>query len=369
MFQSLSWHTEGLRLPSLWKGVWLLLLLAVLSGCNSTPNSRHKAAYERTLLPLEGSDEALVIDTLLPTTPVRDQGRSSLCWLCAMLDVIETNRLAVGDSVRLSSDWLARQYLSFQTRRRFLSRGATPVTSRGMLTTALWLLEDYGAVPEGSYHGRWPVNYHVLCRKLERMAQSAVSLRQLSDHAAKLMDDSVDYLPRRVYMLGAEYTPREFAHSVCLPWEYVALTSFTHHPFGSRFVLETPDNTAADRFLNVPIDTLVAVTRRSLMRGRAVGWEGDISEEGFSYAKGRAMVRRGTSLTQAERQRQFSLRQTTDDHCMALVGLAHDRLGRRYFIAKGTWGRLGGTMNGYMLISEAYFRLKTVCIAVRRLEI
>lgn len=50
-------------------------------------------------------------DVMLPTTPMKNQGSSSLCWAYAMLATIETEHLVQGDSVNLSVDYVARAYL------------------------------------------------------------------------------------------------------------------------------------------------------------------------------------------------------------------------------------------------------------------
>ena len=71
-------------------------------------------------------------------------------------------------------------------------------------------------------------------------------------------------------MLGAEYTFKEFAHSVCKKDEYIALTSFTHHPFGEAFALEIPDNRSGDLFQNIPIDDLMQRIYRSIRAGHPV---------------------------------------------------------------------------------------------------
>ena len=38
-----------------------------------------------------------VVDILLKTTPVKDQGQGSLCWAYAMLSTIETNGTAINN--------------------------------------------------------------------------------------------------------------------------------------------------------------------------------------------------------------------------------------------------------------------------------
>ena len=93
-----------------------------------------------------------VTEICLKTTPVKDQGRSSLCWLYAMLATIETNHLMQGDSVNLSTDYVARQLLMESARRYYLSRGTTPINMRGMGTRLLTLIQTYGAVPFDDYH-------------------------------------------------------------------------------------------------------------------------------------------------------------------------------------------------------------------------
>ena len=146
--------------------------------------------------------------------------------------------------------------------------------------------------------------------------------------------------------------------------EYMAMTSFTHHPFGESFVLEVPDNYSDEFFYNVPIDVMMKRIERSIRRGHPVCWEGDISENGFSFAHGIADLPNDRPCTQQERQKAFETRRTTDDHCMTLIGIAHDQNGRRYYIAKNSWGT-NNPYGGLMYVSENYIRLKTIAIVVK----
>lgn len=298
----------------------------------------------------------------LPMTPVKDQGRSSLCWVYAMLATIESEHIGQGDSVNLSADYVARQWISRLTRECFFSGGAREVSLRGMMTMLPPLISKDGLMAYDAYHGDG-TDYDALCRRMTRLAATAPTLRILESRMSSVLDEHIGAAPQRVYMLGAEYTPEEFAHSVCRRGEYTALTSFTHHPFGERFVLEVPDNRMGDSFLNVPIDTLVRLVTSSLRAGHPVCWEGDISERGFDFFRGTATLPHGRT-TQAARQRAFERRLTTDDHCMALVGIAHDRRGHRFFIAKNSWGT-DNPYGGLMYLSEDYLRMKTIAVMLK----
>ena len=166
-------------------------------------------------------------------------------------------------------------------------------------------------------------------------------------------------------MLGALYTPLEFAHSVCTDDEYIALTSFTHHPYGQRFPLEVPDNYFHNTFLNVPLDTMMNRIVQSLRLGHPVCWEGDTSEPGFLFGNGFAVLKHEDKKVTAERrQASFEARRTTDDHVMEIVGLAHDQHGCRFFLCKNSWGT-ANRYGGFMFLSENYVRMKTIAVVLR----
>ena len=303
-----------------------------------------------------------ITDVMLKTTPVKDQGQSELCWVYAMLATIETEHLMQGDSVNLSPDYIARMWLAEQARFCYLSRGTRAINMRGMPSMTLGLLEQYGLEPYDAYHNFDGVNYRVLARKAMQIARASTSLAMLDTRMADILDHDIGYLPRTLFMLGAEYTPLEFAHSVCLPSEYEALTSFSHHPFGHKFVLETPDNQLRDSFMNIPLDSMMARIEASLRHGHPVCWEGDTSEPGFSTAQGQAVLENeGQPVSQQQRQHGFETFSTTDDHCMELCGIAHDIRGHRYFIAKNSWGKTR-PYGGFMYLSFNYVRAKTIAV-------
>ena len=333
------------------RNILLLTVLLFLMACGR----QHKQVVK----PLR-----FYTDVCLRTTPVKNQGTSSLCWAYAMLATIETEHIMKGDSINLSIDYVARSFLKEQALEACLLRHKqdASLTTRGMMPMTIRLIQTYGLTHYDAYHRRDNVNFYVLTRQLRLAINGASSVADCNRQTDQLLDKALGSFSNHVFLFGAQYTPLEFAHSVCRDDEYEAMTSFSHHPFGKRFPLEVADNLYHDNYLNVPIDTLMKTIVEHVKRGHPVCWEGDISENGFSFEQGVAVLdNEQTNITQELRQQAFENHETTDDHCMEIVGLAHDQNGRRYFIMKNSWGT-GNPFGGFMYVSYNYVKLKTIAI-------
>lgn len=331
-------------------GVIFTVLLA-LSACERRPPQRG----------------IFTVETINGITPVKNQGHSSLCWVYAMLATIESDRIMQGDSVNLSPAYVARHVLAARAERRYLAQGGEPVTADGTAPMLLDALQRYGIMPYDSY--RSDCNYDVLCRRLTGMTDKAVSLRtgleRLRRSLDNVLDEVINPMPRCMWMYGVEYTPQEFARSLCRTDEYLPMTSYTHMPFYEDIVLDVPANRTGCRFYNVPVDTLVCRVEDGLRSGLSVCWEGDTTNPGFSFKEGIArLAGRQTSVTQDMRQRAFERFSVTDDHCMEIIGLARDGNGHRYFICKNSWGT-DNPYGGLMYMSLGYFRLNTVAVVMK----
>ena len=333
------------------------IALLLLVGCsdNTSDNQRQPVSFDN--------------DIRLRTTPVKDQGCNQLCWAYAMLATIETEHIMRGDSIDLSAAYVLRNFLQEQALMRYGQKTSKDMTIRGMITMLPRLIERYGSMPYTSYRmpEKWDAN--VTLRKLQRMADAArlhaTSIETLSEDIADLLDSELSPTAASVFMMGCEYTPVEFTHSIMQHEEYVALTSFSHHPWGVRFPLEVPDNVYQDEFLNVRLDSLMAYIDRALTNRHPVCWEGDVSEDFFDFHKGYALIENDDQpVTQENRQKAFNQKLTTDDHTMEIIGIAHDDEGKKYYICKNSWGRVN-PYHGWMFMSEPYFRLKTIAVMVK----
>lgn len=330
----------------------IIFIAVMLAGCGNNGKQQQRNSF---------TDEVR-----LSYTPVKDQGASTLCWAYAMLATIETEHIMRGDSVNLSPAYVERMFLKEQVDGCYLSQGKKKFTTRGVMPQLIRLIQTYGLMPYDSYHSDG--NGNATRRKLQRAVSIAAAtgkgLINARHDADRILDDNIAPMPYHVYMFGMEYTPLEFAHSVCMPDEYQAFTSFTHVPMNKKVALSLPDNYYGEQFVNISISQMMAMMERSVRSGHPVCWEGDTSEEGFSFAKGIADVQADKrNASQTERQREFETFRTTDDHCMAIIGIAHDKAGRKFFICKNSWGT-ANPYGGLMYMSFDYARLKTVAIMV-----
>ena len=123
---------------------------------------------------------------------------------------------------------------------------------------------------------------------------------------------------------------------------------------------------------------MTRVVRNALMNGYTVAWDADVSEKGFSFRHGMALmpaegeeakmfeeVIEEAKVSQASRQEGFENHTTTDDHLMHIVGLAQDQNGDEYFVIKNSWGQ-GNDYGGRQYISMAYFKAKTIAVTLHQ---
>lgn len=325
-----------------------LLLTLVLASCG-----RHESSYAHTTSLLDNS-----ATLVLPTTPVKDQGKTELCWIYALLATLETDHIAMGDSLNLSPLWLARKSLEEQAVDAYFAGGS--ISLRGTLPEAMRLLQQYGIVSWDAYHAE--VNSHTLARKVERLAKTLsaqkTGMEKLNISLADILDDDICPAPRYVFMLGAEYTPLEFAHSICVAGDWQTYTSFTHHPFGSSFAIEVPDNRQRHTAMNIPIDSLLYKVKESLRQHHPVAWEGclKINDEELII---------NNSSAQNTRQRLFERHILTDDHCMAIVGMSRNTEGEMVFVCKNSWGTDDGDC-GFRYMTERQFVLSTIMVMIKQ---
>jgi len=350
----------------------------------------------------------------LPHTSVKDQYRTGTCWSFASSSFIESELLRMGKpEVDLSEMFLVNHCYRDKADRYVRMQGNTNFGGGGLLHDILYVMKNYGLVPESAYPG---LNYgekkHVhgeVDNLLKNMVTSVVQNknRKISPVWSIAFQKSADAyfgdIPEEFKYEGKKYTPKTFVSDFCggiNPDDYIELTSFTHHPFYQQFALEVPDNWLWEKLYNVPLVELQQIIDNAIDKGYTVAWAADVSEKGFATSqKGVAVVPEASKadmtdaeitkwdklsdsekekelyklnkpgkekvITQELRQAAFDSQETTDDHAMHIVGLAKDQNGTTYYKIKNSWGPYN-SYDGYFYASVPYIQYKTTAILVHK---
>ncbi|GAB4407197.1 MAG: C1 family peptidase [Bacteroidia bacterium] len=337
------------------------------------------------------------IEKEIDATPVEDQGQSSTCWSFSTLSFLESELMRMGKGQHdFSEMYIVRQTYIAKAELYVRMHGQMNFGAGGAFHDVPQMIARYGLIPEAAYPGLAPDdaghNHGEMDAVLKSIVDAVVEApnKTLStrwrDAFAAVLDAYLGPAPQTFEYQGKTYTPRSFAESLGIDTDdFVEITSYTHHPYYEQFVMEVPDNWNFSRIHNVPLDELTQIIDHALANDYTVAWAADVSEKTFSYQNGVAVVpatdwfemsaaerdalfyepKPERTITAALRQAAFDDYSTTDDHGMHIVGSARDQQGNKYYIVKNSWGQ-SNYCQGYLYVSEAYVRYKTMDILVNR---
>lgn len=322
-------------------------------------------------------------------TSIKNQNRSGTCWDYSTLSFFEAEILrASGKTYDLCESFVANKTYMDRAVHVVRLHGDAQFAQGGSCYDPLYVIKNYGICPEdampfpGSLYGDSLNNYgeffSVMTPYVESVAKSTA--KQLSTQwkvgLQGILDAYLGQCPEKFTYQGKSYTPQTFAASLSLNWDdYTTFTSYTHHPFWTKFAVEVQDNWRYPQSWNVPIEYLSQIIDNAIMNGYTVAWGGDVSEDGFtrdglaymydtkkmesmegsdmarwlklSAAKKKSIVDSlGVNVpevtpTQKQRQERFDNWQLTDDHGMLIYGIAKDQNGKEYYMVKNSWGETG----------------------------
>ncbi len=347
-----------------------------------------------------------------PTTPVKDQNKSGTCWSFSGTSFLEEDLLRKGKpELDLSEMFTVRHCYIDKAKKYIRTNGKINFAQGGGFPDVFYVVDTYGVVPEEAYDG---LNYGEKKHSHYEMAEALEAyLNVILKNPNKKL--STAWLPGFIGILdaylgpepesftynGKTYTPKSFAAELGLNGDdYIGITSYTHHPFYKPFALEIADNWMWKECMNVPMEDMKAIVDNALDKGFTVAWAADVSEGGFKWKKGYAVLpepKTGEDLegselsrwvklsdkdredatfdikgpvkekevTQESRQTTFDNYETTDDHGMVIVGYAKDQEGNRYYKVKNSWDT-NQIYDGYFYVSEPYFLEKTLDVFVNK---
>jgi len=336
---------------------------------------------------LSAGAQAPEVEIDLTATEVISQGRTGTCWSFSTTSFLESEAFRVTGELHDFSEMASVRVIYPEKVARYVRyHGKHQIGPGGLSHDVTHAAAKYGIVPQSVYSGGQDVgayDHGALDGMMETMAKALVEQSggvapSGMDAVEATLDAYLGPLPESFAYNGKEYTPLSFRDAMGIdPEAYATLTSFTHHPFGTSFVLEVPDNHAHGVFYNVELDDLEEAVHHALENGFTVAWDADVSNKGFSFRDGWAIMPEAAAskeewgsldampdepaVDQSMRQSAFDSQENTDDHLMHIVGRAADARGREYFIIKNSWGQ-GNAFGGKQYVSMAYFRHHTIGI-------
>lgn len=325
------------------------------------------------------SQYQFTIEKEIGNTEVKNQGSTGTCWSFSTLSFLESELERMGKGkMNLSEMYIARRAYAMKAERYMRMMGKTNFSQGGAFHDVMNVIRQYGLMPDDAYsgliYGQSGHNHTQLEELLTGMLNTMLKMPDGKLNPAwkqaieGVLDAYLGSLPATV-VNGKALNPQDYARQLGInPDDYIEISSFTHHPFYSKFVLEVPDNWAWNTVYNVPLDEMQQIVEHALRNNYSVAWASDVSEPYFSHKNGLAVVPEKDEVskeekevlftkpfaqrvvTQEMRQKAFDNLSTQDDHGMHIVGLAKDQLGTPYYIVKNSWGGENNECGGVFLL-------------------
>ena len=349
----------------------------------------------------------------LPITSIKDQNRSGTCWAYSTLSFFESEILKkTGKTYDLCEMFIANKDYMERAELTVRMHGDSQFSQGGSAGDVLIIMKNHGIVPEtamplpGTMQGDSLANFNEFFSVMEPFVDAVAKnkAKKISSQWKPALQGIIDaYLgkcPETFTYEGKTYTPKSFMQSLGINLDdYVSITSYTHHPFYTKFAVEVQDNWRWDQSYNVPMDEMMRIIDNALDNGYTIAWGGDVSEEGFTrkglgilYDTKKAQSLTGSDAarwlklkdaekkeklaalgidapeiqpTQEYRQQGFDNWELTDDHGMHIYGLAKDQNGREYYMVKNSWGEYGD-YKGTWYMTKAFVAGKTMDFLVNK---
>jgi len=327
------------------------------------------------------------IEKSCEATEVKSQGRTGTCWSFSATSFLESEMIRQGKPAIDLSEIFTVRNIYLEKAVNYVRRHGTVNFSQGSLAHDVYRsYAQYGAMPESAYSGKKGDihNHSDLETELKSFLDTLLTTKPIratwQTEFKEILDKHLGEVPESFIYEGEKYTPLTFAKGVVglKMDDYIGITSFAHQPFYEEVVVDVPDNFSNGEYYNLPLGEMMKLVNHALHNGYSIEWDGDVSEKGFMTRKGLALllgpdtqfdslpaIPEEQTVNQETRQAAFDAQETTDDHLMHITGIAKGPDGKHYYVVKNSWGSKV-SFQGYMMMSEAYFAMKTVCIYIHK---
>ncbi|MDO4819181.1 MAG: C1 family peptidase, partial [Prevotella sp.] len=229
------------------------VLFGILAVCLSASNLQAAKKAKKETNP---NKPVFTVIKENPISSIKDQNRSGTCWAYSTLSFFESEILKKsGKEYDLCESFVANKTYMDRATQVVRFHGDCQFSQGGSAYDPLYCLQHYGICPEdampfaGSLYGDSLHNFNEFFSVLEPYVAAVAksSAKKISNQwkvgLQGILDAYLGKCPEKFTYEGKEYTPQEFAASLGLDWnDYITVTSYTHHPFWTRFAVEVQDN-------------------------------------------------------------------------------------------------------------------------------
>jgi bleomycin hydrolase len=320
--------------------------------------------------------EEYKIVKLIESTPIKDQQQTNICWCFATTSFIETEAIRLGKKPIVISPMFFVTPTYIDKAEKYIRMNGKSYFGPGDLTfSAMNAYKKYGAVPQIVYsgkkdtasaynHGKMDYKLFEKVKYYVNYGRGSMTAEGYRENIAGILSVTLGKAPAAFTYNQKEYTPKSFADEMIgiNPDDYVEITSFTHHPFYAKFILEIESNWNNNYYLNLPINDFSTVVDYALLHNYSVCWDGDIRD---GYSNGFAVLNDSVNtISQQIRQNAFDNYTTIDQHNMHIIGIARNDKGKEFYIVKNSSDHKD--CGGYLYMSKEYFLLRTISVMVNK---
>lgn len=350
-------------------------------------------------------------DVVVPHTSVKNQSRSGTCWCFAGIGMVEAEILRKYNvEVDLSEMYLVRWAYANKFEKYVRMQGTCNFSPGGEVFDVLYAINEDGMMTEEAYNGLVlgeSIHNHgelhsVLAEygKIVNKQHNGKISKAWPAMVQSVLDVYLGTTPETFEFEGSQYDAKSFAEKYPINInDYVQIGAFTNHENYKPYIMPIQDNWTNTLTYNMTLDELMNELDNALNNGYTVGWAQDVSDKGFSRDAGVGVVLENDiekirqsdpkkykkmsddeiraslykfetvmpekEVTEDMHQEAYENGQTTDDHSMLIVGIAHDQQGNKYYKVKNSWSANYG-YDGYWYCSEPYVRLHTMFFTVNK---
>ncbi len=321
----------------------------------------------------------------IEATPVVAQQNTGTCWSFSTTSFLEAEIIrTTGKPIDLSEMYNVRNIYIDKAENYVMRQGKSQFGEGGLNHDVINSAKKYGMVTQKSYAGKLNLednyDHSKMVAELEEIVKKAVEETPKNYPNWKANYTAVlDRFMGKVDDIKPMNTERFSINYKINFNDYVTITSFTHEPVYSKFILNIPDNFSNGYFYNLSLDEFVQNIDNALENGFTVALDSDVSEHTFSGKFGIAVIPQNEAdanamlteikpekvITPEYRQAEFENYNTMDDHLMHIVGKAKDQKGNIYYKVKNSWGTQSGR-DGFIYMSVAYLRLKAISVLLHK---